>query len=119
MHIIIASDSRGRGFPQYIQSHQQFPLHWKISLLIRPGATIEKLTRETENILKLENNSQSTNVMFLPEFATLLKKLIINLGQKFVIIHIKKTPFRQLINLFRSFRLSIAKYNMQQYLQCH
>lgn len=121
MHIIIASDSRGRGFPQYIQSHQPFPLHWKISLLIRPGATITKLTRETENILKLENNSQSTNVMFLPEFATLLKKLIINLGQKFVIIHIKKfkTQFRRLINLFRSFRLSIAKYSLQQYPQCH
>lgn len=54
MHIIIASDSRGREFPQYIQSHQSFPLHWKISLLIRPGETIEKLTRETENILKLK-----------------------------------------------------------------
>lgn len=75
MHIIIASDSRGRGFPQYIQSHQPFPLHWKISLLIRPGATIEKLTRETENILKLENNSQSTNVMFFAGICNLTEQI--------------------------------------------
>lgn len=75
MHIIIASDSRGRGFPQYIQSHQPFPLHWKISLLIRPRATIEKLTRETENILKLENNSQSTNVMFFAGICNLTEKI--------------------------------------------
>lgn len=64
MHIIIASDSRGRGFQQRIQSYRTFPLHWKISLLVRPGATIEKLTRETENILNLEKDkSQCTNVM--------------------------------------------------------
>lgn len=75
MHIIIASDSRGRGFQQHIQSYQPFPLHWKISLLVRPGATIEKLTSETENILKLENdNSQCTNVIFFAGICNLTEK---------------------------------------------
>lgn len=45
MHIR-ASNSRGRGFQQNIQSYQLFLLHWKISLLVRPDATIEKLTRD-------------------------------------------------------------------------
>lgn len=70
MHIIRASDSRGRGFKQHIQSCQLFLLHWKISLLVRPGATIEKLTRETKNILKLEYNNFNVQMScFLPEFA--------------------------------------------------
>lgn len=83
MHIIIASDSRGRGFQQHIQSYRPFPLHWKISLLVKPGATIEKLTRETENILhnNLEKDkSQCTNVMIFAGICNLTEKFTHQFG---------------------------------------
>lgn len=49
--------------------------------------------------------------VFLPEFAILQNYLLINLGQKFVNIHLKKfiPQFKQIINLFKSFGLLIAK----------
>lgn len=124
MHIIIPSDSSRRGFQQNIQSYQPFLLHWKISLLVIPKAIIEKLTRETKNILKLvKDNSQCTNTMFFVEICNLTEKSSSNTHQfvtKFVIIHLKKfiPQFKQIINLFKSFGLSIAKYILPQFRPC-
>lgn len=82
MHIIIPSDSSRRGFQQNIQSNQPFLLHWKISLLVIPGAIIEKMTRETKNILKLvKDNSQCTNTMFFVEICNLTEKFSSNTHQ--------------------------------------
>lgn len=82
MHIIIPSDSSRRGFQQNIQSYQPFLLHWKISLLVIPGAIIEKKTRETKNILKLvKDNSQCTNTMFFVEICNLTEKFSSNTHQ--------------------------------------
>lgn len=82
MHITIPSDSSRRGFQQNIQSYQPFLLHWKISLLVIPGAIIEKKTRETKNILKLvKDNSQCTNTMFFVEICNLTEKISSNTHQ--------------------------------------
>lgn len=82
MHIIIPSDSSKRGFQQNIQSYQPFLLYWKISLLVIPGAIIEKMTRETKNILKLvKDNSQCTNTMFFVEICNLTEKFSSNTHQ--------------------------------------
>lgn len=81
MQILIDSDSSGRGFQQHYQSYRPFTLQLKISLLVWPGTTIEKLTRETENILKLEsNNSQCTNVMFFAGICNLTEKFTHQFG---------------------------------------
>lgn len=82
MHIIIPSDSSRRGFQQNIQSYRPFLLHSKISLLVIPGAIIEKMTRETKNILKLvKDNSQCTNTMFFVEICNLTGKFSSNTHQ--------------------------------------
>lgn len=71
-----------RGFQQNIQSYQPFLLHWKIFLLVIPGAIIEKMTRETKNILKLvKDNSQCTNTMFFVEICNLTEKFSSNTHQ--------------------------------------
>lgn len=66
MHIIIANDSRERGIPDHLQRHQTFLLHWEVSMVIRPGATNERLTEETEKILNYKKNDENvSHVLFL------------------------------------------------------
>lgn len=48
MHIVIASDSRDRGFNQFLQKTYPFPSKWKISLTCRPEAQIERLRKEVK-----------------------------------------------------------------------
>lgn len=65
MNIIIASDSRGRGFPSYIHRFQPFPSHWQVSLICIPGAPIERLTHEVELHKKNLPEKSQSHIVFM------------------------------------------------------
>ena len=64
MLIIIASDSRGRGFDQFLQKAYPFPSNWKLSLICRPGGPIERLRKEVELTQKSMSKVLQTHIGF-------------------------------------------------------
>lgn len=65
MNIIIASDSRGRGFPSFIHRFRPFPSHWQVSLICIPGAPIERLTNEVELLRQNLPEKSQSHVVFM------------------------------------------------------
>lgn len=75
MNIIIASDSRGRGFPSYIHRFQPFPSHWQVSFICIPGAPIERLTHEVELHKKNLPEKSQSHIVFMAGICNFTKKI--------------------------------------------
>lgn len=75
MNIIIASDSRGRGFPSFIHRFRPFPSHWQVSLICIPGAPIERLTNEVELLRQNLPEKSQSHVVFMAGICNLTKKI--------------------------------------------
>ena len=58
MHIIIATDSRGRGLKEFVrENHPQ----WNCTVLVRPGATINVLHNAIRQNFKYDDNNNGKN----------------------------------------------------------
>ena len=49
VHIIFATDSRGRGLDRYVQEHH---VSWDTTFIIQPGANVQYLQQEIQRVIR-------------------------------------------------------------------
>ena len=113
MLIIIASDSRGRGFDQFLQKAYPFPSNWKLSLICRPGGPIERLRKEVELTQKSMSKVLQTHIGFFAGICNFTKKIKHAHGTEQLFntfkVHSKRNQFHLVFNYSPQFPLKNSK----------
>ena len=75
VHIIIATDSRGRSLPDFIEKRDPFPSNWKITIIFVLGGKISFIkTQILECINKIQTTEQYVCVMLAAGICNLTVK---------------------------------------------
>lgn len=88
MNIILATDSRGRGLNTYLQKMNPFPPNWRVYLLFKPGASIERLSHEAQLLIQsFSDKTAPYHVVFMGGICNLTEKFKHQSGTEIVYQH--------------------------------